>query len=207
MLRHATTRWNTQGRRLGWADQPLTSAGRRAARTWALGRTDEFAAVVASDLGRARETGQILADTLGLGDITAFARLREQDQGAWTGLTKAQIKCRWPGRLRERPRRPVGGEPPEAVLARALGALEQIAAEHEGRRVLAVTHNGLIHALERALGVAAPPVVHLEGRWLSLGVPPRGGGEWGIRSVRAGELTAGRRALVSGASEAFVVGR
>lgn len=194
LLRHAPTSWNDQHRRQGWADQPLTPEGRRAARTWARRPDAEFAAVVGSDLQRARETAQIIAAELGLGDVVELGGLREQDQGAWTGLTKDQIKRRWPDQLRERPRRPTGGEPPEVMLTRVLAALRRVAAAHEGRRVLAITHSDAIRALEHTLGADSPPVPHLEGRWLRVAAPGPDG-EPDIGSVRAGELTAGRRRL------------
>jgi broad specificity phosphatase PhoE len=122
--------------------------------------------------------------------------LREQHQGAWTGLTKEQIKLRWPERHRERPRRPVDGEPAETVLERVLAALGQIATLHEGGCVLIVTHSGVIQTLERAAGVDAPPVPYLEGRWFRLLSPPEESGSLSVDSLLAGELTDGRRRLV-----------
>jgi broad specificity phosphatase PhoE len=207
LLRHAPTDWNDHGRRLGWADQPLTAEGRRAAEAWTGGSGVEFAAVVASDLKRARETAQIIADGLGLSPVVELVGLREQDQGAWTGLTKDQIKRQWPDRLRERPRRPVRGESPEVVLERVLVTLDRVAGAHEGRRVLAITHGGVIHALERAIGADAPGVPHLEGRWLHVVAPhrPRGGSAAG--SVHAGELTVGRRPRAAGESAHLVAAR
>jgi broad specificity phosphatase PhoE len=166
-----------------------------------------FAAVVASDLRRALETARILADTLAVSEIAKLAALREQDEGAWTGMTKEQIKRRWPDRARERPRRPIGGEAPEAVLSRLLGVLAEIAGEYPECRVLAVTHNGVIHALERALGLPTLPVPLLEGRWLRVLAPRPRGGEWGLASLHAGELTAGRRARAGGASAAMMATR
>ncbi len=202
LLRHAATRWNDQQRRLGWVDHPLTPAGGRAAEAWTGGSEVDFTAVVASDLKRARETAAILAAAVGCSHIVELAGLREQDQGAWTGLTKEQIKRRWPERLREIPRRPVDGEPPEVVLARALAALRQVAATQEGRRVLAITHSGLIRTLERAIGASAPPVPHLEGRWVAV-VAPSGAGSEPL--VRAGELTAGRRGLTDSRGAALLI--
>lgn len=197
LLRHAPTSWNDQQRRQGWTDEPLTDDGRQAAQAWAAGSCVAFAAVLASDLRRARETATLVAAGLGLGAVQALPGLREQDQGAWTGLTKEQIKRRWPDRLRERPRRPVDGEPPEVVLDRVLATLGWLAAAQPGCRVLAITHSEVIRILERALKVAAPPVPHLEGRWLRLA--SRGGDtEPSLGSVRAGNFTAGRARLTDG---------
>lgn len=188
LLRHAATSWNEQRRRVGWIDQALTVAGRAAAHQWAAQERLRLHAVCSSDLRRARETAEIIAGALAVDDIGAFRGLREQDQGAWTGLTKEQIKLRWPERARERPRRPVGGEPAEAVLRRALPALWLIASAHPGRRVLAVTHSNLIRILERAMALSAPAAPHLQGRWLS--VPTDG--PVLVTRLSAGDLTAGR---------------
>jgi probable phosphoglycerate mutase len=144
--------------------------------------------VVSSDLQRSRETAQIIAASLALHDVETMPGLREQHQGAWTGLTKEQIKCRWPERLRERPRRPVDGESGEAVLGRVLATLGQIATAHRGRCVLIVTHSGVIQTLERAARVDAPPVPYLEGRWFRVLAPTE-------PNSSASALTAGRRRL------------
>jgi probable phosphoglycerate mutase len=196
LLRHAPTSWNDEQRRQGWADQPLTDAARRAARAWADRVPASFSAVVSSDLQRAHETAQIIASSLALDDVEAMPGLREQHQGAWTGLTKEQIKSRWPERLRERPRRPVDGESGESVLNRVLDAMGQIAAASQGRRVLIVTHSGVIRALERAVGADAPPVPHLEGRWFRLLWPADHDASPAASSMLAGKLTPGRRRLV-----------
>jgi broad specificity phosphatase PhoE len=174
----------------------LTEAARRAAGGWADRVTSSFSAVVSSDLQRAHDTAQIIASALALGHVVAMPGLREQDQGAWTGLTKDQIKRRWPERMREHPRRPVDGESGESVLSRALEAMGQIAAARQGRRVLIVTHSGVIRILERAVGADAPPVPYLEGRWFRLLSPEHEASLAGC-SVLAGELTTGRRELAA----------
>jgi broad specificity phosphatase PhoE len=195
LLRHAPTSWNDAQRRQGWADQPLTDAARLAVRAWADRVPASFSAVVSSDLQRARETAQIIASSLALDDVEAMQGLREQHQGAWTGLTKEEIKRRWPERMRERPRRPVDGESRESVLNRVLDAMGQIAAARQGRHVLIVTHSAVIRTLERAVGADAPPVPHLEGRWFRLLWPADCDASPLGSSVLAGELTPGRRRL------------
>jgi broad specificity phosphatase PhoE len=199
-VRHAPTGWNDERRRQGWADEPLTDAARRAARAWADRSPASFSTVVSSDLQRARETAQIIAAALALADVQAMGCLREQHQGAWTGLTKEQIKLRWPERYRERPRRPVDGEPAETVLERVLAALGQIATVHAGGCVLMVTHSGVFQTLERAAGAEAPPVPYLEGRWFRVLSPPGESSPLSVGSLLAGELTDGRRQIVGDAA-------
>jgi hypothetical protein len=69
-----------------------------------------------------------------------------------------------------------------------LRALAGITATHRGLGLLAVTHSEVIRTVERAIDVDAPPVPHLQGRWLQVGTS--------VLSqpvVRAGPCTAGRR--------------
>lgn len=198
LLRHAPTDWNDEQRRLGWADRPLTDAARRAARAWASRVPASFSTVVSSDLLRAWQTAEIIASSLALDGVERMPGLREQDQGAWTGLTKEEIKRQWPERLRERPRRPVDGESADTVLRRVLATLSEIAADHQGGCVLIVTHSGVIRTLERAVGADAPPVPHLEGRWFRVLLPADPSASSATNSALARELTAGRRTLAGG---------
>lgn len=165
LLRHAHTAWNNENRRQGWADEPLTAAGASAAHDWARACGDRFDVIFTSDLQRARDTAQIIASGLGIEAVAVLDGLREQDQGAWTGLTKHQIEDRWP---EHRPRRPVDGETPEAVRDRVLAALGAILRASGGGLILVVTHTGVIRAVERLAGVESPPVPHLQGRWFRL---------------------------------------
>ncbi len=192
LLRHVSSSWNEQRRRQGWSDQPPTLAGLDAARQYAKGAPAGLAAVVCSDLRRASATAEAIADVLGLAPVHKEAALREQSQGAWTGLTREEIKLRWPARFAERPRRPVGGEPPDAFLDRVLVGLSRVAALHTGRRILVVTHSGVIRTLELALGVEAPAVPHLEGRWFRATARAAPGAALDADWLRAGAVTTGR---------------
>ncbi len=187
LLRHAESTWNEQQRWQGWADPPLTAAGRRAAAAWAAEPPALFDLVISSDLIRAADTAQIIAAALQLNLGEVAGGLREQDPGAWTGLTRAEIKRRWPDRLRERPRRPVGGETGAQVLRRVETVLAGLASRMHAR-VLVVTHTGVIREVERRLGCDPRPIPHLEGRWIELHRPTEPGVAW-----TAAEPTAGRR--------------
>jgi broad specificity phosphatase PhoE len=192
LLRHAPSSWNDAQRRQGWADPPLTKAAAAAARQWSLSRPPCLRAAASSDLRRALQTTRLIAEHADWPDVARYRALREQDQGAWTGLTKAQIKQRWPGAMRERPRRPLGGEAPEAVLDRVVPALSQIGWDNRGSCTLVVTHGEVIRIVERALGSGAAAVPHLEGRWLRVDLRASAAGS--IRALAAGELTPGRLA-------------
>ena len=163
LVRHGQSEWNASGRWQGQADPPLTNHGRLQAReaAQALGAMD---AVWASDLQRATETAVIIANGLGVGPVVLETDLRERDAGEWSGLTRTEIEEAFPGYLADG-RRPPGWEPDEVLCARGLTALGRIAREVGGGDVVAVTHGGLIYALEGHLGQPFERIANVEGRY------------------------------------------
>ncbi|MFE5672154.1 histidine phosphatase family protein [Agromyces sp. NPDC056523] len=148
LIRHGQTDWNLRGVMQGRSDIPLNDTGRaQAEAAAALIDRVEWDLVVSSTLGRARETAAILARGLDLPVAGAYDDLVEQDFGAAEGTLVSEIDVRWPGRAFE------GKEPDDAVGPRGVRALERIAAEHAGARVLAVAHGTLIrHVLGELSG-------------------------------------------------------
>jgi probable phosphoglycerate mutase len=94
LLRHAETQWSLDGRHTGRTDIPLTDAGRARARALRPRIAEhEFALVLCSPLGRARETCELV----GLGDaMTTTDDLLEFDYGDYEGMTTPQIRERRP---------------------------------------------------------------------------------------------------------------
>ena len=161
LLRHAQSTWNESGRIQGWADPPLTEAGRAAARALAgrLAHAVELPPtvnghpgppaptggsprwrLVASDLRRARETAEILAVGMG-GDngsrprVSIEPRLRERGAGVLEGRTRPEAEASWPGAVAAL----LGccdpvpdGEPAATFTARVTDALISLAAEVDG---------------------------------------------------------------------------
>jgi probable phosphoglycerate mutase len=166
LVRHGQSEWNASGRWQGQADPPLTTHGRLQAQeaAQALGALD---AIWASDLQRASETALIIAQALGVGPVVVDEDLRERDAGEWSGLTRDEIHQRYPGYLDEG-RRPPGWESDERLYARARAALGRIAAEVGGGDVVAITHGGLIYAVEGHLGAAFDRIGNVEGRWVAI---------------------------------------
>jgi broad specificity phosphatase PhoE len=174
LLRHGQSEWNADGRWQGQADPPLSELGEEQARDAAERlRATTFSSVVASDLRRARTTAEILAEALGL-PLEIDQGLREIDVGSWTGLTRSEIRARWPGELaawseghRESP---LGGETRTHLVARARASLARAAGRApSGARVLVVTHGALIRNLDRALGLSPADIGNLSGRWYEAG--------------------------------------
>lgn len=96
LLRHGQTPWNLARRLQGQADIDLDDDGvaqaERAAAALAKLRP---AAIVSSDLTRARRTAEAVAHLVGL-EVTLDERLRERAFGTWEGLNHAEIETGWP---------------------------------------------------------------------------------------------------------------
>ena len=112
------------------------------------------AVLLTSDLRRAADTAQPLADLLGL-EAVPDPRLRELDLGAWQGLTSAQARERFPEEHRAwregRDEARGGGETYREAGERAAACVgEHLPVVPAGGTLLAVTHGGTARA---ALGV------------------------------------------------------
>lgn len=96
LWRHGQTDYNAAGKLQGQIDIPLNSTGkaqaREAAAVLALLRPT---AIITSDLSRAADTADALAEVAGL-DVVVDERLRERSFGLWEGLTHADIREGWP---------------------------------------------------------------------------------------------------------------
>jgi probable phosphoglycerate mutase len=149
LARHGETDWNRDGRFQGHADPPLNETGRAQATELAAELADvELAAVYTSSLRRARETAEVVAAARGLEPVAVDA-LREVNVGSWQGLTRAEIGERFPDQLARWLDYRQGwndGESYDELSRRVVSALLELAAAHEGERILAVTHGGPIRA-------------------------------------------------------------
>ena len=162
---------NAAGLWQGQADAALSPRGRQQARVLA----DELqgsriAALVSSDLARARETAEILAEALGL---TPWLEpgLREMDVGAWSAQPHGELARRYPDevarvRAGDWDVRPGGGENRREVRSRAIAALE-CARLRAGEGLLAVvTHMGVLRAVVPGITLANAEARRLE--WADL---------------------------------------
>jgi len=153
LARHGESDWNATRRWQGRADRPLTDRGRKQARALAARLAHiELDAVYSSDLRRARETAEEVARSQEL-EVIAVPDLAEVDVGSWSGLTRAEAEERFPEGFRRWLEGYPGwtdGETYDQMVDRVLPALRRIVAEHEGGRVLVVSHGGPIRAIHGA---------------------------------------------------------
>ena len=147
LARHGETDWNRELRIQGSSDIGLNELGRRQAQYLAQELTDvELDAIYSSDLSRAQATAAAVAATHDL-EVNLDPRLRERSFGSWEGLTREDISA-FPAGSRH------DGETDDEVRVRVLAAVEEIAANHPGQRVLVVSHGGALNTLwHHALGV------------------------------------------------------
>ncbi len=152
LLRHGITIWNEQKRIQGSRDSKLSQQGKKATAAWARFLAgSHWDRILASDLGRVKETVAILNGVLDL-PLTFDARLRELDWGEWEGKKVAEIKTGAAAELERQVMagwnfRPPGGESRAEVLARAKAALIDGSRSWPGKNILTVCHLGVIKGL------------------------------------------------------------
>ncbi len=160
LLRHGTTVWNEAGRIQGLKDSPLSQKGRKQAAEWADFLSGcKIDQIIASDLGRVRETAAIICKQFPAVPIAWNPLLREQHWGEWEGRTFQDLKKEQGAILAAQIRsgwdfRPPGGESRREVLQRALAVMHEIAKSYAGKRVLIICHEGIIKTI----------IYHLAGR-------------------------------------------
>jgi broad specificity phosphatase PhoE len=157
LVRHGETKWNLQRRYQGRSDSPLTARG--VAQAHAIGRLlaampgAESGPVVASPLGRARRTAELIREHLGVRpELRLDDRLRELSLGGWDGLTFDEIAARCPGVFDGDGRhawyfRSPDGETYEAITARVGDWLRDFG---DASRAIVVTH-GIVSRVLRGL--------------------------------------------------------
>jgi broad specificity phosphatase PhoE len=142
-VRHGETDWNLGGRMQGSSDIPLNDTGRaQAAEAGLLLASADWAfpwtGVLTSPLGRAVETGQIIARRLGLPMLGELPGIVERHYGIAEGMPVEEAYTRYPDR--DFPE----SEPEEQVTERALATLARLHADFPGQHLLVVAHGGLI---------------------------------------------------------------
>lgn len=153
-VRHGETAWNRDTRIQGHTDIALNDHGRWQAEQLAQAlHAEPIAACYASDLSRARETAQAVADRHGL-PVQIHPGLRERGFGGFEGKTWAELEAGWPIEIESWRKRvphfaPPGGESLLQLQARVVATVDELAARHPGEQVLMVAHGGVLDMLYR----------------------------------------------------------
>lgn len=103
VVRHGETDWNAERRYQGQADIPMNGTGRAQAKRNGQALADlkldmDGLNFVASPLGRARQTMEIIREQLGLApdDYQTDPRLKELSYGTWQGVLQSELPERDP---------------------------------------------------------------------------------------------------------------
>jgi probable phosphoglycerate mutase len=154
-VRHGETAWNVEARLQGQLDVALNYNGLGQARRLAEALADDAPdVIVSSDLARARDAAQAVAERTGL-PLATDPGLRERHFGIFQGHSYAEVEQRWPGesarwRRREPGYGPEGGETLQTFYERSVAAATRLARAYPGRTLLLVTHGGVLDCLYRA---------------------------------------------------------
>ena len=154
-IRHGETDWNRQQRFQGHIDVPLNDTGRaQAAQLARRLAAEQHDALFTSDLQRAQQTAAPLAAAWQATPVT-LADFREQNFGLLEGLDAATVQAQhptlWQGWLQQSADFAApGGESQRQFHTRVLAAVATLAAAHAGRRVVVVTHGGVLDMLWRS---------------------------------------------------------
>ena len=147
LIRHGQTDWNFTGR---WQGQAFDAPGlNETGHKQALGASEkmkgiEISAIYSSDLLRARQTADLIAEPLGL-PVILEPRLSEINLGVWEGMSSEDIEARYSQELADRARDPFhtpapNGESPYEVAERVLTAVTEIVIMHRDESILIVAH-------------------------------------------------------------------
>lgn len=148
LMRHGETDTNRNHIWQGSQDIPLNDAGREQARIASeIVREIDPDIVITSNLSRAIETGDIATQFSVKARYIVNPRIRERTCGELEGLTTSEILDRYGIRMdmtsREVDSIP-GVEPYGDFKARVVSELKNIYREYEGKKILVVSHGGVI---------------------------------------------------------------
>lgn len=172
LVRHGETDWNKIGRVQGHSDTPLNETGRAQAKATAeLLRHEHIDFVISSDLARAKQTAEIIAEATGA-ELILDASFREMHYGIIDGMLIPEVNEKY-GHFHDRPYKELGGESFEEVEERAMRALHNHWKRYHHKNVVIVTHGALLglviknirkitHAESAAMKIGNAEAIRLE---------------------------------------------
>jgi broad specificity phosphatase PhoE len=158
LLRHGQTNWNIDFRLQGVTDIPLNETGIQQARiagevlAQAATAGEAWDLILSSPLSRARDTAVMVGEAIGLPGVSIEDLLLERSFGEAEGLSHDE----WKAKYSDTNHVP-GGETLEQLETRAWVLLQSLLDNHEGKRVLTVSHGALIRTLLRLVSEGEYP--------------------------------------------------
>jgi probable phosphoglycerate mutase len=195
VLRHGDCTTDGIPRYVGQVDYPLSPRGREQARAWQGFFASHVPDIVfSSDLKRAAQTARLALTDIAV-PIRWLPALREISLGAWEGMSRQEVRTRFPGAYAQRGKDLAEFRPPEGesfldLQKRVVAAFNALCSNLDPDAVvLVVTHAGVIRVLlchilgirlEQmfTLGVDYARMTHLEAgrkgwvvRWMNVPAP------------------------------------
>src|SRR5918996_1247109 len=147
LIRHGQSEGNAERRFGGHTATPLSPRGRRQAQATARAlQSEELTGIYSSDLARAVETAQPLANLTGL-TVNITTAFRERSVGVMEGLTFEAAAQQHPEQYAALLQRDfehvlTGGESYRQLLDRAAQKLDEIIEENRGGKIAGFSHTG-----------------------------------------------------------------
>jgi len=148
LIRHGEVEWNRENSYIGATDLPLNDEGKKQAALLADRLAQhKVSAVYSSDLIRARETAEIIAERFGL-QVIMVPQIREVNYGEWEGVSETKLPTSHPEiyhdwRVNPAEVRIPGGETFAELRDRAFSAFRRIAESHPSEDVVIVGHKSV----------------------------------------------------------------
>lgn len=159
LIRHGETEWNAVRRLQGHLDIALNAEGERQAAALGQALLDEpLDVIVASDLQRAMQTAQAIAQPRGM-TIQVDPGLRERCYGAFEGVMYSEISERFPEAYAAWQARDIDARFPDGVrkaetlrefYERAIATVNRLVTMYPGQKIALVTHGGILECAYRA---------------------------------------------------------
>lgn len=152
LVRHAQTDSNATGRFQGWTDVMLNEYGLSQARLVAGCLSNETIDVIyTSPLKRTKATAALIASRHNLTPLV-LPDLAEINYGEWEGQSREEVKAKWPELLWKMRNDSTGaaipgGESFADFYARSNEAFRQVCSMEQGKKVIVVSHSGVIQAI------------------------------------------------------------
>ncbi|MBI4086265.1 MAG: class I tRNA ligase family protein [Candidatus Liptonbacteria bacterium] len=147
LIRHGETDWNKEGRTQGQADVPLNGEGRQQAKKAAETLKHRgIDLIISSDLGRCRETAEIIREATGA-EVIFDKNLRERHLGITQGMARDDRNAMYGDILYTHEGKPPGGESFKELEERVWESFKHHKKSHHHKNILIVTHGGPIRTI------------------------------------------------------------
>lgn len=160
LIRHGETAWNAERRLQGHLDIALNATGVQQAQLLGLAlKNEKLDAIIASDLQRARQTADCIADWQNL-PVKQDPQLRERCFGGFEGMLYSELETRYPAEFAAWQQRDPDtcfpadasanqGESLRIFHQRCISAIHRYAQLFAGKTIALVAHGGVLEAAYR----------------------------------------------------------